>query len=66
MNEGPGCFFLGAIFGTVVMATVGSCITRDDYKHGQIDALTGKVKYELVKDEDGQTVWVAKPTTRPA
>ena len=27
------------------------------YKQGQIDALTGKVKYELVEHDDGTRTW---------
>lgn len=30
---------------------------EEGYKQGQIDALTGKVKYELSKNEDGELVW---------
>lgn len=52
-----GCFF-GAL-----MITVAMTIFPDrgvPYKQGQIDALNGKVFFELKKQEDGTTVWVRK------
>jgi hypothetical protein len=39
--------------------------TRDRaYRQGQIDALTGNVKFELREQVDKSVVWAAKPTTK--
>lgn len=41
----------------------GLCVGAEmssDYKQGQIDALTGKIKYELKKQPDGSTQWKEK------
>lgn len=42
--------FLCIIFNTI----------DDNYKKGQIDAINGKIKYELKKTENGESVWVEK------
>ena len=34
-----------------------ACFISDTYKYGQIDAIKGKIKYHLVKHEDGSTIW---------
>ena len=30
---------------------------RDGYKQGQIDAMQGKIKYRLSRNENGEEVW---------
>ena len=35
-------------------------VRGDSYRQGQIDALTGKIKYELLPQPDGTVVWVEK------
>ena len=49
-------FFLGVL---VTLGIIGGLIsiTGDTYKHGQIDAINGKVKYHLVKQEDNSMTW---------
>ena len=32
-------------------------ILSPDYRQGQIDALNGVIKYELLKHDDGATTW---------
>ena len=39
---------------------IGGIIWGDDYRQGQIDALTGRVKYELKEQPDKSVRWVAK------
>jgi hypothetical protein len=35
---------------------------EDKYRQGQIDALSGKVYYELAKQADGSVIWTKKDT----
>lgn len=59
MGEGGGVavgLVVGAFFGSLLM----SCWCENDYKNGQIDALTGKIKYELVVQADSTRVWEEK------
>ena len=53
-------FLIGLVTGILVMGIMALIVTNGNYKDGQIDALTGKIKYELKKQEDGQTIWVHK------
>ena len=55
-------YFSGGLIGAFLMLLIILIVTWDTpgYKEGQIDALTGKIKYELKKQEDGQTIWVDK------
>lgn len=46
-----------AIWITVTYIIIG---VSNDYKQGQIDALTGKVNYELKTMPDSTKVWVKK------
>lgn len=32
----------------------------DDYKRGQIDAITGNIKYELITKSDSTRIWEEK------
>lgn len=55
-------FIWGCVFGACFLGLI-SIITEDStrlYRQGQIDALTGKVVYELKKQSDGSTAWVKK------
>jgi len=49
-------FLLGILI-TLAMTACFISITKDTYKYGQIDAIKGKIKYHLVKQEDGSTIW---------
>ena len=65
MNGDEGCV---AMIGLVVLAVVISIVTYDNgkssgYRQGQIDALTGTVKYELVSHPDGTKTWESKKGT---
>ena len=41
---------LSFLFGALALGTI-------EYKRGQIDALTGDIKYELVTSSDSTRVW---------
>ena len=46
-----------------ILVSIGYCvldINEYSYKQGQIDAINGKIKYELVKQPDGTTEWKEK------
>ncbi len=54
------------LFGFIILAFVllfigfgigGACDPGDKYRQGQIDALTGKVKYELKVNPDSTVTW---------
>lgn len=43
-----------------MMSEVSTMYGETQYKQGQIDALTGQVKYELETKKDSTTSWVEK------
>lgn len=52
-------FFCGVAIGILlclIMMSSGDCT----YKDGQIDALTGKIKYKLVTKNDSTKTWETK------
>lgn len=63
MNDDLGPFLLFIVLGTI-LGVLLFAITQDifgtTYKHGQIDALTGKIKYELVTNPDSTKTWEEK------
>lgn len=50
-------FLSGFMLGLFILIVAIPIIGHNDYKKGQIDALTGKVKYQLVMQEDSTRVW---------
>ena len=44
------CFLIGVFWTHFVM-------DKDVYKNGQVDALSGNIKYELVEHKDGTKTW---------
>jgi len=46
---------LGGILGAVLMFSI--CVAIAPYKQGQIDAINGKIKYELVVQPDKSVEW---------
>lgn len=46
--------FVSSIYSIITAKKQGS---EDGYKQGQIDALQGKIKYRLSKNENGEEVW---------
>ena len=44
----------------IVVAVCDFYIASDIYKRGQIDALSGKVKYELQTQQDSTHIWVKR------
>ena len=53
---------LGIIIGFVVGFLFLCCITivNLSYKKGQIDAINGTIKYELIKQDNGSSEWEKK------
>lgn len=49
--------FIGMILLMIIFSTCNGVTILKDYKRGQIDALTGKIKYELVPMPDSTTQW---------
>jgi hypothetical protein len=47
-----GWFMIGIVVTLLIFMYV-----VDPYKQGQVDALTGNVKYELVTQDDSTKVW---------
>lgn len=47
-----GWFMIGIVVTLLIFMYV-----VDPYKQGQVDALTGNVKYELVTQDDSTRVW---------
>ena len=45
----------GMLLAIIMMLILGTPDSR--YKDGQVDALTGKVKYELVVQDDSTRTW---------
>ena len=41
----------------VMVPLVGRVKYDDGYKQGQIDALTGSIRYKLEQQQDGTTIW---------
>lgn len=48
--------FVGIFFGMIF----GAYLCRNDYRQGQIDVLTNKVKYELRVNSDSTKTWHKK------
>lgn len=59
MNESLMAFILGLTLGTGIIVSVASIRPEHTvpYKQGQIDALNGKILFELKKQEDGTIQW---------
>lgn len=53
---GLWCGFMIGMVVTLLIIMVIYC-GMDPYKQGQVDALTGNVKYELVTQDDSTKVW---------
>ena len=46
---------------TLALGKMSGCIEKEKgYKQGQIDAIQGKVKYALEKQDNGEMVWREK------
>jgi hypothetical protein len=48
-------FMIGVLFGLIIGHII-YCI-NNDYKQGQVDAMTGKIKYELIIKSDSTKIW---------
>lgn len=59
-EDRPGIRILGYCLGVLfsfICAVTAFTDTTTEYKHGQIDALNGKVKYHLVRQSDNTMQW---------
>lgn len=62
MSEGVTGFVMGLWVGILIFV-VGSVVFQEhtsNYKHGQIDAINGKILFELKQQPDGTTAWTRK------
>ena len=50
-------YFLGLGIGFVLGCMLSAIVMGNWYKEGQIDAINGKIKYELVTQSNGSTEW---------
>jgi len=56
-----------AIYYVLIVGTMAGCLFgyqscvgdyyEDGYKQGQIDAVNGEIRYGLVEQDDGETLW---------
>ena len=51
-----GLLFVG-VFAGIILTMIIDNVFREPYKHGQIDALTGNIKYELIENSDSTKTW---------
>lgn len=52
-------FLLGVVCGMLLIALLEE-LFDETYKDGQIDALSGKIKYELVRHDNHTVTWEPK------
>lgn len=55
-----GDIFSGIIIGILVTLMCSIVLFGSDYKKGQIDAINGKIRYELQVQPDNSQIWVSK------
>ena len=55
-DDGFGAFFAGIFFGLIIGAMFVGFL-KPSYEDGQIDALTGNIRYELVVNADSTRTW---------
>ena len=48
------------LMGIMLGVVLGAYLSRNDYRQGQIDALIGNVKYELLVNPDSTVTWHKK------
>ncbi len=50
---------IGVIIGVIIIGILTAILDpiRDSYKQGQVDALTGQIKFELVSNPDSSKTW---------
>ena len=64
MNDNSGlAFVIGLVSGLAILVLTMEFFPQYSvpYKRGQIDALNGKVLFELKQQPDGTTQWIRKP-----
>lgn len=48
------------LFAILILGFFIGYIARNDYRQGQIDVLTGHIKYELTTRPNGEKLWTEK------
>ena len=48
--------WVGALIISIVYVLLFA-LFQDDYKRGQIDAIRGNIKYELIEQDNGESKW---------
>ena len=63
MNNFFASFTVGFIVGVIALAIFISVLGKQVgiYQEGQIDAINGKIYYELQKQDDNTTEWIYVP-----
>lgn len=59
-NDKIAVFMIVLVVGIILGTIWGAYLSRHDYCQGQIDALIGKVKYELKVNPDSTVTWHKK------
>lgn len=59
-NKSAGLAIVFTVASVITMAFGIDAIAKEKYKQGQIDAVTGNMKYELVVQPDSTTTWEMK------
>ncbi len=58
-SENTTVAFLGGfIIGAILIGILAISLTWNNYKIGQINALTGKIDYKLMTKSDSSRIWV--------
>jgi hypothetical protein len=53
-------FFMGLALGLSIMLFIGMYLSELSYKTGQVDAVTGNMKFERVMQSDSTVIWEKK------
>jgi len=53
-------YIFGLVLGAVIAWIVTFSFMEHNYEHGQIDAINGKIKYELVVQSNNTVKWEKK------
>ena len=62
MSEGVAGIIVGILVGSILVVGLSLSFPEQTkiYKQAQIDAINGKILFELKKQEDGSVVWERK------
>jgi hypothetical protein len=57
MNDDGASVFIGLVLG-ILLSVIFVHVFDMTYKDGQLDAINGKIYYELVRQNDNSTKWM--------